>query len=91
MAPNTWLFQAKPEIYDLIEELKNIEIGDEGFWDVTRYKDEIKPSDKVILWVSGKQAGVYALGEVTEKPRDERGETVVDFRLYSYFESPCTS
>jgi hypothetical protein len=39
---------------------------------VKRYVDELRPGDRVVLWVSGSRAGVYALGEVA----DDRGSPI---------------
>jgi len=35
-------------------------------WLVTRYGKDIAPGDGVLAWVSGKEAGIYAIAEVTE-------------------------
>ncbi len=33
---------------------------------MTRYAKDVAPGDGVLVWVSGKEAGIYALAEVTE-------------------------
>ena len=35
-------------------------------WLVTRYGKDITPGDGVLVWVSGKEAGIYAIAQVTE-------------------------
>ena len=35
-------------------------------WLVTRYAEDIAPGDGVLVWVSGEEAGIYAIAEVTE-------------------------
>ena len=62
-APNYWVFQANPsKVYRIIDALKD---GLLQSWMVNQYKKEIKTGDKVILWVSGEAAGIYALATVT--------------------------
>ncbi len=41
---------------------------------VNQYKKEIKIGDKVILWVTGEVAGVYALATVTSVPQEATNE-----------------
>ncbi|RUS98644.1 hypothetical protein DSM106972_080300 [Dulcicalothrix desertica PCC 7102] len=36
------------------------------YWLVTRYTKEIKPSDNVLIWIAGKDAGIYATAEVID-------------------------
>ena len=59
---NYWVFQCNPAKFDVISELEKGELSD---WTVDSHKDKIKEGDKVILWVTGKQAGCYALCETT--------------------------
>ena len=35
-------------------------------WLVTRYAKDIAPGDGVLVWVSGKEAGIHAIAQVTE-------------------------
>jgi energy-coupling factor transporter ATP-binding protein EcfA2 len=88
--PHTWLFQSNPKIYDLIDELKNLQVGDEDSWRVNRYRSEMKPGDIVILWVSGQQAGIYALGELTDEPKNENGEVWVSYRYTHILDTPIS-
>jgi predicted RNA-binding protein with PUA-like domain len=56
-----WLFQANPKysrIFDAIRELEQIH------WLVTRYSREIALGDGVLVWIAGKQAGVYAIAQI---------------------------
>ena len=71
--PKHWVFQANPEkVYRITDALKD---GLLISWMVNQYKKEINTGDKVILWVSGQNAGVYALATVTSpvysSPADE--------------------
>ncbi len=89
MTTNIWLFQANPQIYNLAEDLQNFQVADEDWWDVTRFKNEMKQGDKVILWVAGKQGGVYALGELLSEPNEEKGGTwKVPFRYTHILDRP---
>jgi hypothetical protein len=97
---NVWLFQANPGIYDLVEALKNIQVGDTDDWLATRYQSQIKKGDIVLFWQSGAKAGLYAIGEITrelfQRPRSAYnkspglGETepAVAFRYTQILESP---
>ena len=61
--PNYWVFQANPtKIYRIGDAL---DAGILKSWMVNRYRNEIKIGDKVILWISGEAAGIYALATVT--------------------------
>lgn len=66
---NNWLFQANPERYDVFADLAS---GDpiEG-WSIVRHRDDIQPGDRAALWVGGPKAGIYAIGTVTDTPREE--------------------
>lgn len=58
-----WLFQGNPKYYRIIDGIRDFE---KMPWLVTRYAKDIAPGDGVLVWVSGKEAGIYALAEVTE-------------------------
>ena len=60
-----WVFQGNPKVYDFEAALSQNILVD---WTVSAHKDKIKIGDKVILWITGKQAGCYALAEVTSEP-----------------------
>lgn len=60
-----WVFQGNPNIFDFERALREEILTD---WTVSAHKDKIKIGDKVILWIGGKNAGCYALAEITSKP-----------------------
>lgn len=62
-----WLFQAHPKKIELVEALRANALH--SFW-VKAHKDKIHAGDKVILWQTGKQSGVYALGTVRSEPTE---------------------
>jgi AAA domain (dynein-related subfamily)/EVE domain len=62
---NYWIFQGNPKAFDFEKGFKEDLIDN---WTVTTHKDKIKNGDKVIIWITGKNAGCYALAEVTHDP-----------------------
>jgi hypothetical protein len=66
IAPNHWIFQGNPKVYDFETALRDGILTD---WTVSAHKNKIKIGDKIILWITGSEAGCYALGEVTYNPR----------------------
>lgn len=60
-----WVFQGNPAVFDFKKALSEGTLND---WTVSAHKEEIKPGDKVILWITGDQAGCYALAEILSEP-----------------------
>ncbi len=58
-----WLFQGNPENYRMIDAIRDLE---EMPWPLNRYTEDISVGDEVIIWVSGKESGIYAFGEIIE-------------------------
>lgn len=56
-----WLFQANPKYYRVLDAIADFE---QMPWLVTRYARDIKVGDGVLIWVAGKQAGIYATAEI---------------------------
>ncbi len=69
METQYWVFQGNPQEFDVERGLREA-LTDS--WKVTAHKNEIKKGDKVILYVTGKEAGCYALAEVTSDVYEER-------------------
>lgn len=63
---NYWIFQGNPNAFDFETAIRNNLLEE---WTVSAHKDKIKISDKVILWISGKNSGCYALAEITSDPQ----------------------
>ena len=63
---NYWLFQGNPNFYRLLDAIRDL---DEMFWLVTRYAKQIQVGDGVLIWMSGQDAGIYAVAEVIEPPQ----------------------
>lgn len=58
-----WLFQNNPKYYRVVDAIRECE---EMPWLVTRYREKITVGDGVLVWISGKQAGIYAIAQVIE-------------------------
>jgi predicted RNA-binding protein with PUA-like domain len=61
-----WLFQGNPKYYRIFDAIKDFE---QMPWLVTRYAKDMAIGDGVLLWISGKQAGIYAIAEIIEPPK----------------------
>lgn len=65
---NIWIFQANPQRYDIMNALADDEIGDSIHWLVNQHKSEICKGHIGIIWLSGKEAGIYAITEILTDP-----------------------
>ena len=61
-----WIFQAKPEIFDVVEALKQLKTI---CWTVRQHKNEIHAGAVAFIWVAGSRGGVLARGKVLTEPR----------------------
>ncbi|MCB0479273.1 MAG: EVE domain-containing protein [Crocinitomicaceae bacterium] len=68
---NYWIFQGNPDTYDFKNAISEKGIHD---WNVTAHKTKIHEGDKGIIWLTGKNAGVYGLIEVLSEPRERGGD-----------------
>lgn len=77
-----WIFQGNPKIYDIQAALKAEAVKS---WSVKAHKEAIKPGDKFILWSTGDNSGVYALGEITSEPtvRKEEPDELTFYKIQS--------
>jgi len=53
-----WLFQSNPKYYRIMDGIRDFE---QMLWSVTRYAKDMVSGDGVLIWVSGEQAGIYAI------------------------------
>ncbi|MGH2614359.1 MAG: EVE domain-containing protein [Thermomicrobiales bacterium] len=60
-----WLFQANPNRYRIRDSLSREE---EEWWNLNQHRNEVGVGDRVAIWVSGPDAGIYALGTVIKGP-----------------------
>lgn len=58
----TWLFQGNPDLWPVLDVLAAGQPIDS--WSAVRHLAAITPGDRALLWVSGRVAGVYAVGRV---------------------------
>lgn len=70
--PHYWIFQCNPKKFDLPAMLRREEL--ETDWTVSAHRDNIRVGDKVIIWMTGPEAGCYALAEVTGNPKSLEGQ-----------------
>ena len=61
-----WLFQGNAKYYRLLDAIRDLQ---EMPWLVTRYAKEMAVGDGVLVWMAGKEAGIYAIAEITETPQ----------------------
>jgi len=62
-----WIFQSNPQRYDILNAVADKELT-EDVWEVKRYKDEIHLGDICLIWMSGRESGIYAVGDITSNP-----------------------
>ncbi|MBN1184068.1 MAG: EVE domain-containing protein [Bacteroidales bacterium] len=68
ISDNIWLFQANPHRYDIINALADQEVGIDIHWEVNQYRNEIAKDDIGIIWLSGREAGIYAITRLLTDP-----------------------
>jgi len=66
LKPQAWFFQANPDRYDIVQALETL---DQIAWRTPQHAWEIRPGDLVVIWRSGKEAGVVGVGRVQGFPR----------------------
>jgi len=76
-----WIFQANPKIYDVLNALSDEKISSEIHWYVGQHKKEIKNGHTGLIWMSGKEAGIYAVTQILSDP-DFLNETVEEEKFW---------
>lgn len=64
---NVWIFQANPTRYKIREALDDYNIS-KNHWLVNQCGESISKGDLCLIWMSGKESGIYAVGEITSNP-----------------------
>lgn len=64
-AQRFWIFQANPNKYRIEESLK---LEREEYWNLNQHAKKVDVGDRVLIWICGKEAGVYAVGTVVTEP-----------------------
>jgi hypothetical protein len=65
---SVWLFQGNPNRYDVLNALSDNEIGNSVHWLVNQHRRKIKKGHLGLIWMSGKEAGIYALTRIEYGP-----------------------
>jgi EVE domain len=65
---SVWLFQANPDRYDILNALSDGEIGNSMHWLVNQHKTKIRKGHLGLIWMSGIEAGIYALTRIESDP-----------------------
>lgn len=60
-----WLFQGNPRYYKVVEAIQDFE---QLPWTVTRYAKEMQLGEGVLVWMSGADAGIYAIARIISQP-----------------------
>jgi len=66
---SVWIFQANPNKYDILNALSDEKIGNSIHWLVNQHKGEIRQGHVGLLWMSGKDSGIYAVTQITSDPQ----------------------
>jgi len=64
--PRVWMFQANPQRYDILNALADK--VDKDTWTVNQHQNEIHSGDIGLIWMSGKEGGIYAVVDVISDP-----------------------
>ncbi len=60
-----WLLQANPDRYDIDSALKSI---DTIHWRLPQYSSDVNAGDIALIWRSGTDAGIVAVGRISSEP-----------------------
>ncbi|HVU17758.1 MAG TPA: HNH endonuclease [Candidatus Didemnitutus sp.] len=85
-----WIFQAVPSRYEILEEvprrLGTREMGDS--WMVSRHEDEMAVGQRVLLWRSGPNGGIYGSGKLVSLPYGSKDDRRIDVTFDPLLERP---
>jgi len=68
VATSVWIFQGNPERYDILNALADKEIGNSIHWLINQHKNDIKKGHIALIWMSGKDSGIYAVARIETEP-----------------------
>ena len=63
-----WVFQGNPQRYDVLNALSDNDIGNHIHWLVNQHRKKIKKGHFGVIWMSGAEAGIYALTRIESNP-----------------------
>lgn len=61
----SWIFQANPLLYRIEESLR---VEQEEKWNLRQHHRDVQVDDRVLIWMSGNRAGIYAIGTIKTAP-----------------------
>ena len=81
---NAWIFGCNPQKYDLAGEIRagQIEVGTEDSWQANQRRREMQLGDTVYHWMTGKQAGIYAVSTLTSEPYEDENPRWPDHKWW---------
>ena len=65
---SVWIFQGNPNRYDVLNSLSDKEIGNRIHWLVNQHRRKIRKGHLGLIWMSGSEAGVYAVTRIESDP-----------------------
>lgn len=65
---SVWIFQGNPNRYDVLNSLSDKDIGNRIHWLVNQHKKKIKKGHIGLIWMSGQEAGIYAVTRIENDP-----------------------
>lgn len=65
---SVWIFQGNPSRYDILNALSDQDVGNTLHWLVKQNKSKIHKGHLALLWMSGKDSGIYALTRIECEP-----------------------
>jgi predicted RNA-binding protein with PUA-like domain len=66
---NYWIFQSNPKRYRILELLVDPKIPVYTWGIIPQYSKTMKKGDIVLIWMSGKAAGIYAVAKILTDPK----------------------
>jgi predicted RNA-binding protein with PUA-like domain len=68
--PNAWIFSSNPEKYDLLTDIEvgEVKAGARDAWQANQRRRDMHSGDIVYQWVTGAQAGIYAVSHIVSEP-----------------------
>lgn len=87
---HSWLFQAKPENFP---EIYTMRPGYSNSFSVRQYGQRMSDGDDMVIWLSGKQGGIYAIGKLIgtvydRPPEHEFGPKGVNYEVQRVLQKP---
>ncbi|MBC7231338.1 MAG: EVE domain-containing protein [Actinobacteria bacterium] len=73
-----WIFQSNPKRYPILEAITTKK---KDTFSINRYRDEYSIGDRVFIWKSGENAGIYAVGRILSKPFEMKGTEFGDIKV----------